>query len=295
MTREAPDRACSNAAHHESRSVRQPAVPVRRLLLAVALLVTTLGPTAIPAHAQAAAGSQPTATARGDQVADRPATVPSSSAKPQGITASIALWATGVIGAIGYVGVFVAMAAESMVFPIPAEGIMPFAGFLVADGRFSLAAVIIIGILGSLAGSVVSWFVGKWGGRPFVLRFGKWVLLDRRDLELAERYFSRRGELTIFFGRFIPVVRHLISIPAGLAEMNLPRFMLFTVLGAGIYDSFLAVAGLYLKEHWDRIMRYSHEIDIVVVAIIAALVVWYVLRHVLRLVKDRRAKTEGRA
>ncbi len=220
---------------------------------------------------------------------------PARAEQARGITATIARWATGVIGAVGYLGVFLAMAAESMVFPVPAEGVMPFAGFLVADGRFSLLVVILVATFGSLCGSLVSWFVGQRGGRPFVLRFGKWVLLDRRDLEMTERFFNRRGEVTILISRFIPVVRHLISLPAGLAEMNLLRFSFCTVIGAGIYNSFLAVAGVYLKEHWDRIMRYSHEIDIVVVVIITALVAWYIARHVLRLMKDRRTESEGRA
>jgi len=265
---------------------------LRLLAVPLLLLLSTLAAPA-PAIAQAAGDSlfKGTLSAAPAPMAAQPA----QAKEARGITATIARWATDAIGAVGYLGVFLAMTAESMFLPVPAEGVMPFAGFLVADGRFSLVAVILVATFGSLCGSLISWFIGQRGGRPFVRRFGKWVLLDHRDLEMTERFFNRRGEITILISRFIPVVRHLISLPAGLAEMNLLRFSLFTVVGAGIYNSFLAVAGLYLKEHWDRIMRYSHEIDIVVVVIIAALVVWYVARHILRLMKDRRAETEGRA
>ncbi len=207
---------------------------------------------------------------------------------PHGITATLAFYAERAIHAIGYPGVFLAMTAESMFLPMPSEAVMPFTGFLVADGVFSLPVVLVVAVLGSIVGSLISYFIGAWGGRPFVNKFGKYVLLDQRDLDATERFFNRRGEAAIFVSRFIPVVRHLISLPAGAARMNLWKFSVFTILGAGLWDAFLAVAGFYLKDHWSRIMHYSHLIDAVVVVLLLALIVWYVYRHIRRLAIDRR-------
>lgn len=206
---------------------------------------------------------------------------------PHGITATLAYYAERAIHSIGYPGVFLAMTAESMILPMPSEAVMPFTGFLVADGVFSLPVVLLVAVLGSIVGSLISYFIGAWGGKPFVNRFGKYVLLDSRDLEATERFFKRRGEVAIFISRFIPVVRHLISLPAGAARMNLWKFSLFTVLGAGLWNTFLAVTGFYLKDHWSRIMHYSHLIDTVVIGLLVALIVWYVYRHVRRLMTDR--------
>lgn len=212
---------------------------------------------------------------------------------PHGITATLAYYAERAIHAIGYPGVFLAMTAESMFLPMPSEAVMPFTGFLVADGIFSLPVVLLVAVLGSIAGSLISYFIGAWGGRPFVNRLGRYVLLDLRDLEATERFFKRRGEVAIFLSRFIPVVRHLISLPAGAARMNLWRFTIFTALGAGLWNSVLAVAGFYLKDHWVNIMHYSRLIDAAVIALLVALIAWYVVRHVRRLVSDRKFKAEN--
>ncbi|HUZ17418.1 MAG TPA: DedA family protein [Spirochaetia bacterium] len=208
--------------------------------------------------------------------------------QPHGITATLAYYAERIIGAIGYPGVFLAMTAESMFLPVPSEAVMPFTGFLVADGYFRFEWVIIASVLGSIAGSLISYLIGAWGGKPFVDRLGKYVLLDRRDLESTQRFFDRRGEVTIFISRFIPVVRHLISLPAGAARMNLTRFLLFTAFGAGIWDTFLSVAGYYLRDNWAHIMRYGHTIDAVVVLLLVLLVAWYVYRHLRRRALDRK-------
>jgi len=208
-----------------------------------------------------------------------------------GITATLAYYAERVIHAIGYPGVFLAMTAESMFLPVPSEAVMPFTGFLVADGVFSLSIVLVVAALGSIVGSLISYFIGAWGGKPFVNRFGKFILLDRRDLEATERFFASRGEVAILLSRFIPVVRHLISLPAGAARMNIWKFSLFTVLGAGLWNTFLAVSGYYLRDHWGRIMHYSHLIDIIVGVLLLGLVAWYVVRHIRRLVLDKRLAT----
>jgi membrane protein DedA with SNARE-associated domain len=207
-----------------------------------------------------------------------------------GITESLAAFGTTVIGGIGYIGVFLLMVAESMVLPMPSEAVMPFAGFVIAEGRLGWAGVIGAATLGSIVGSLIGYAIGAFGGRPFARRFGRYVLLDQEDLDAADRFFQRRGGLTIFLSRFIPVVRHLISIPAGMGRMPLLPFCLFTVAGAGLWNSFLAWCGYVLKRNWTTVMRYSHVIDIVVVVLLAALVVLYVARHLLK----RRAKAAAR-
>jgi len=206
-----------------------------------------------------------------------------------GITQAIATFGTHVIGSIGYLGVFLLMVSESMVLPTPSEAVMPFAGFLVAEGTLSAVGVVVFATLGSIVGSLASYAIGLYGGRPFVERFGKYLLLDRRDLEMTDRFFHRRGALTILIARFIPVVRHLISIPAGIGRMGLGAFVAFTVAGAGIWNAFLTFCGYLLQRNWQTVMRYSHLIDYAVLVFLVALVALYVARHLLRRARDSRA------
>jgi membrane protein DedA with SNARE-associated domain len=198
------------------------------------------------------------------------------------ITAFIAEYATKLIDVSGYPGVFVLMTMESMVFPVPSEAVMPFAGFLVAMGRFSMAGVIMASTLGSIVGSLLSYWIGKFGGKPFVDRWGKYLLLNRHDLEVTEAFFRKRGSITILICRFIPVVRHLISIPAGTGNMNILTFSAYTILGAGIWNAFLSFCGLYLKQNWETVMKYSHIVDIVVVLILLGGVYYFVVKHLKR-------------
>ncbi len=199
-----------------------------------------------------------------------------------GITESIAAFGTHVIETIGYAGVFLLMTAESMVLPVPSEAVMPFAGFTVAEGTLSWAGVIAAATLGSIVGSFIGYAIGRLGGRPFVSRFGRYLLIDPEDLAWADGFFRRRGSLTILVARFIPIVRHLISIPAGISRMSLLPFCLFTIVGAGLWNSFLTAVGFALQKNWDTVLRYSRLIDVVVLAILALLLVWYIGRHLLR-------------
>lgn len=199
-----------------------------------------------------------------------------------GITETIAAFGTHVIGSIGYIGVFLLMVAESMVLPMPSEAVMPFAGFVVAEKTLSWAGVIVSATLGSIVGSLIGYAIGRYGGRPFVRRFGKYLLLDTEDLATTDRFFQRRGGITIFVARFIPIVRHLISIPAGMGSMPLLPFGIFTIVGAGLWNSFLTWCGFVLQKNWGTVMRYSHAIDIAVVALLGGLLVLYVARHLVR-------------
>lgn len=186
---------------------------------------------------------------------------------------------TAGIAAGGYLAIFVLMALESMIAPVPSEAVMPFAGYLVATGRFEMWLVALASSAGSVTGSLASYYMGLKGGRPLVNRFGRYLLLDHASLEWTERWFARHGQKTIFVSRFIPVVRHLISIPAGMARMRLGGFLLYTLAGATLWNLFLAWCGLWLEAHWTLVHDYSHELDIIVVAGLAGAVGWHVARH----------------
>jgi membrane protein DedA with SNARE-associated domain len=182
------------------------------------------------------------------------------------------------------------MALESMIAPVPSELVMPFAGFLTADGHYSFVGMIVASSFGSIAGSFASYGIGRAGGNALVLRFGRYLLLDERHLEQTERFFARHGEKTIFFARLIPVVRHLISIPAGIGRMNIPRFLLYTVAGATIWNATLAALGLVLREQWHLIHEYSRIIDYIVVALGAAAILYVLRRHLVHARRERIAK-----
>src|SRR4030042_4358351 len=152
------------------------------------------------------------------------------------ITEKVAEFAVDDLGKAGYPASGILMALESMIAPIPSEAVMPFVGFLVADGRWNLWIAVATTTLGSLSGSLVSYFMGRYGGKPLVLKVGKYLLLDRHDLEITERFFTRRrGLFTLFISRFIPVIRHFISIPAGTGRMPGLPFAAITLAAATIW------------------------------------------------------------
>lgn len=178
------------------------------------------------------------------------------------------------------------MMMESMIFPIPSEAIMPFAGFLVATKHFSLQWVIIISTIWSIVGSLLSYAIGYYGGKPFIRKFWKYFLLDEEELESTEHFFKKRWSITILISRFIPVVRHLISLPAGMGKMNLTKFIIYTIIGAGLRNTFLTLVGKYLKENRELVMQYSKVVDIVVLAIL----VWIIVRFIYRQMSKRKKK-----
>ena len=193
------------------------------------------------------------------------------------LTEFIASQAVRILDSTSYAGAAFLMALESMIFPVPSEAVMPFVGFQVADGKWDLGLAMLATSAGSLAGSLASYAMGYYGGRPFVLAVGRYLLLNVHDLEMTERFFNeRRGSVTLFIARFIPVVRHLISIPAGLGRMPILPFVALTVIGATLWNGFLLYCGMLLREHWTVVQHYSHQIDIGVVALLVAGVVWYV-------------------
>ncbi|MBU1229382.1 MAG: DedA family protein [Proteobacteria bacterium] len=193
------------------------------------------------------------------------------------LTELISEFAIRVLDTTGYAGAAFLMGLESMIFPVPSEAVMPFVGFLVADGKWGLAQAVLATSLGSFLGSYLSYLMGYFGGRPFVLKVGKYLLLDVEDLERTERFFQgHRSALTLFGCRFIPVVRHLVSIPAGIGKMPFWPFAIATTAGATLWNSFLLYCGFALRENWSLVQTYRHQFDALIIGMLVASIAWYV-------------------
>lgn len=190
----------------------------------------------------------------------------------------------------GYVGVVIAMAIESAAIPLPSELILPFAGWSVSKGLtepltsspWSYWGAVIAGVVGNTVGSLASYAIGAYGGRPLVERYGKYVLISAHDLELADRWFARYGEATVFFSRMLPIVRTFISVPAGIARMPLWRFTLFSILGAIPWVMLLVWGGMQLGDYWLDLKRSLRGLDYLIAAVILLAVGLFVWRHVRR-------------
>lgn len=178
------------------------------------------------------------------------------------ITENIAAW--------GYAGIFFLMVLESACLPVPSEIIMVFGGFLVFQGKLALWPVVLAGTVGNLVGSWIAYYIGKRGGRPLLLRYGKYLLISEAKLEAADRFFQRSGSAAVFFGRLLPVVRTFISLPAGVAEMSITKFSAYTFFGSLPWSLLLAYIGISLGANWRDIIEIFHRIDYLVV--LAALV-----------------------
>lgn len=186
----------------------------------------------------------------------------------------IVQYITQLLNAGGYLWLFILMIMESMVLPVPSEAVMPFAGFLISQKVFSFAGVIFYSALGGIVGSLISYYIGFYGGTPFIKKFGRYFLLREDDLQKTEHFFQKHGQKTIFISRFIPVVRHFISLPAGAAKMNIFKFSAFTISGAAIWNAFLTWVGFVLKENWGRIEQYTKYVDyFILLAILVAVVI----------------------
>ncbi len=194
-----------------------------------------------------------------------------------GLTETLCHYNTLIIHQLSYTGVFILMTLESMVAPVPSELVMPFAGFLIFSGHFDPWLVMIASSLGSIVGSLLSYGMGMLG-EPVVLRYGRYLLLNPHHLDWTKKFFDRYGSITIFISRFIPVVRHLISIPAGFARMPLTPFIIYTLVGATMWNGFLTYLGVRLKENWRLIQQYTHILDILVVITLLAGMAYFFLK-----------------
>ncbi|MFZ1075908.1 MAG: DedA family protein [Nitrosotalea sp.] len=187
----------------------------------------------------------------------------------------------------GYVGIFFLMVAESALIPIPSEVIMPFSGYLVSTGKFNVILVIMTGSIGNLVGALIAYFIGAYLGRSFVLKYGKYVLLKKSHLELAESYFKKYGNRSTFVSRLLPAIRTYVSLPAGVAKMNLKKFAVFTLAGSIIWNTALTYIGLKLGEEWNSIRKYSDYFDaVVVIVVIVAIIAYWKKRKATQPVND---------
>jgi membrane protein DedA with SNARE-associated domain len=187
------------------------------------------------------------------------------------------------ISTLGYGGIVLLMAIESACIPLPSEIIMPFSGFLVHKGEMNIWFVSIAGALGCVVGSLVAYWVGMYGGRPLIEKYGKFVLVSRHDLDLADRWFDRFGEVIVFVSRLLPAIRTFIAFPAGVARMNLKKFIIYTFAGSLPWCLGLAYVGQKLGEQWDkdpRLKTLFHRFDFVIGIVIVLAAAWWIWRHV---------------
>jgi len=194
------------------------------------------------------------------------------------------------ISTLGYGGVVLLMAIESACIPLPSEVIMPFSGYLVYTGQFNLWIVTMAGAFGCVLGSLLAYWVGMRGGRPLIEKYGRYILISRHDLDLADRWFARYGEAIVFISRLLPAIRTFIAFPAGVARMNLKKFVIYTFAGSLPWCFGLAYAGQKLGEQWDKnplLKSWFHRFDFVIGIVIAIAVVWWVWRH-LRHLRDEK-------
>src|SRR5215831_11498241 len=183
----------------------------------------------------------------------------------------LAAWITSVISAGGYVGVMLLMAIESACIPLPSEIIMPFSGYLVYTGRFSLLAVATWGAIGCNLGSVLAYEVGYYGGRPLAVKYGRYIFVTQHDLNIADRFFARWGSLAVLIARLLPVVRTFIALPAGIARMPRLKFHVYTFMGSWPWCFALAWIGMQLGEQWDkdpRLKQWFHRLDAVIIVLL---------------------------
>jgi membrane protein DedA with SNARE-associated domain len=198
------------------------------------------------------------------------------------IIATLAGFIIAVISKAGYLGVLLLMAIESACIPLPSEIIMPFAGYLVYTGRFSLLWAATAGALGCNLGSVIAYEIGARGGRRLVERYGSYVFLSRHDLEMTERFFQRFGAAAVLIGRLLPVIRTFIALPAGIARMPRLRFHVYTFVGSWPWCFALAWIGMKLGEKWDkdpRLKQWFHRLDAVIILLLLAGITWFVWSH----------------
>jgi len=194
----------------------------------------------------------------------------------------ISAFIVGTISTLGYSGVILLMAIESACIPLPSEIIMPFAGYLVSKGEMNLWLVGIAGAVGCVLGSMVAYWVGMFGGRPLIEKYGRYILISHHDLDLADRWFAKYGEIIVFVSRLLPGIRTFIAFPAGVARMNIPRFIIYTFAGSLPWCIGLAYVGKKLGEQWDkdpRLKSLFHRFDFVIGILIVLGAAWWIWRH----------------
>jgi len=195
------------------------------------------------------------------------------------ILAVLFVFIKSVIAVTGYSGLAILMAIESACIPLPSELIMPFAGYLVYEGTMKLAWAATAGAIGCNLGSLLAYEIGFYGGRPLVEKYGRWILLSRRELAMADRFFARWGYLAVFIARLLPVIRTFIALPAGVARMPRGRFHIYTFLGSWPWCFMLAWLGMKLGQNWRDLGKYFHQFDTAIGLALAAAIIWFAWTH----------------
>lgn len=201
----------------------------------------------------------------------------------EAILTAVTHWITDSLSKLGYSGIILMMGIESACIPLPSEIIMPFGGYLVHEnpGRYTVWMMGVSGALGCVWGSAVAYWAGMFGGRPFIERYGKYILIRTKDLDKADSWFAKHGEAAIFFSRLMPVIRTFISFPAGVSKMHFWRFLIYTFLGSLPWCLGLAWIGKAVGPKWDTVLKpYFHDAHIVLAVIFVVLIALYVYHHV---------------
>jgi membrane protein DedA with SNARE-associated domain len=195
------------------------------------------------------------------------------------ILTALFVFISSLVAATGYVGITLLMAIESACIPLPSELIMPFAGYLVFTGKMRLIWAATAGAIGCNLGSLVAYEIGYYGGRPLVERYGRWILMGRRELDWADGFFQSRGELAVVIGRLLPVIRTFIALPAGIARMPRGKFHIYTFIGSWPWCFALAYLGMKLGENWRSLGKYFHKFDAIIGAVLIAAIAWFLWSH----------------
>lgn len=203
---------------------------------------------------------------------------------------SFAQWVQDIVQALGYPGVFLLITLESTLVPIPSELVMPFAGYMASQGKFSLPVILLINSTGALLGSGLCYWIGVRGGKPFLVNYGKYFLVRQHDIEKTEAFFARHGKKTILIGRFLPVIRHVISVPAGIARMPLGGFFLQTFLGATLWGGALILLGYYVGANWKTFAEQLKRIDLLIGTLLVLGLVALGIRFVVRRRREQLEK-----
>lgn len=206
---------------------------------------------------------------------------------------SIKIWVEGIISSMGYPGLYLVMFLENVFPPIPSEVVLPLAGSLTLSGRFSIGLITIVGMLGSLTGAFLFYGLGKWLGEPrmraLIEKYGQYALLSTEDLDRSLEWFDKYDEWVIFFSRMVPIVRSLISIPAGIASMSLPKFSIYTILGTALWSFVLSFGGRLLGEQWPLIAEFINTYQNIVLAIGFLVIIIFIANRLIKKAKKKQA------
>lgn len=203
------------------------------------------------------------------------------------ILEQIHLWLEQIMITLGYPGIAIVMFLESIFPPIPSEMLMPFAGFMASQGHFSFSGILLAGTAGSLLGALTLYYLGHYVGEPlirtFIRRYGRYLLVAERDLNRSLDFFERYSESMVFLGRFIPLIRSLISLPAGMNRMPLSRFVLFTTLGSGLWNGLMGYIGVILGENWTQLLVFVKQYELFMLIALVVVIVLFVLKRIVQL------------